>query len=52
MSSIKFIHAADLHLDSPFIGLKHMPSNLFERVRESTFLAFSRMISLAIKVHS
>ncbi|UGB31613.1 metallophosphoesterase family protein [Metabacillus sp. B2-18] len=49
MSSIKFIHAADLHLDSPFIGLKHMPSNLFERVRESTFLAFSRMISLAIK---
>lgn len=46
---ITFIHAADLHLDSPFVGLKHMPSRLFERMRESTFLAFSRLITFAIK---
>jgi DNA repair exonuclease SbcCD nuclease subunit len=48
-NSISFIHAADLHLDSPFVGLKHLPSRLFERMRESTFLAFSRLISFAIK---
>lgn len=48
MSVIKFIHAADLHLDSPFIGLKHMPAKLFERVRESTFLSFSKIITCAI----
>ncbi len=49
MSSIKFIHAADLHLDSPFVGLKHMPAKLFERVRESTFLSFSKIIRCAIE---
>lgn len=48
-NTIRFIHAADLHLDSPFVGLKHLPSWLFERLRESTFLAFSRLISFAIK---
>ncbi|WP_175638249.1 metallophosphoesterase family protein [Metabacillus schmidteae] len=48
MSAIKFIHAADLHLDSPFLGLKHMPANFFERVRESTFLSFSKIITCAI----
>jgi len=49
MSFIKFIHAADLHLDSPFVGLTHMPAKLFERVRESTFLSFSKMITCAIE---
>jgi DNA repair exonuclease SbcCD nuclease subunit len=48
-NSITFIHAADLHLDSPFVGLKHLPSRLFEKIRESTFLAFSRLITFAIK---
>lgn len=46
--SITFIHAADLHLDSPFVGLKHLPTRLFEKMRESTFLAFSRLITYAI----
>lgn len=49
MSAIKFIHAADLHLDSPFLGLKHMPAKLFEKVRESTFTSFSNIITYAIK---
>ncbi|KKI90790.1 hypothetical protein WQ54_18750 [Bacillus sp. SA1-12] len=47
--SIRFIHAADLHIDSPFVGLKHLPSELFEKIKESTFLAFSKLISSAIK---
>lgn len=49
MNSIKFIHAADLHLDSPFVGLKHMPSKLFKRVRESTFRSFAKIIQFAIE---
>ena len=48
-NSMTFIHAADLHLDSPFVGLKYLPTQLFERMRESTFLAFSRLITFAIK---
>ncbi|OAS84009.1 metallophosphoesterase family protein [Metabacillus litoralis] len=47
-NSIKFIHAADLHLDSPFVGLKYLPPQLFEKIRESTFLAFSKVITSAI----
>lgn len=49
MKQIKFIHTADLHLDSPFVGLKHMPSHLFEKIRESTFQAFTKLVTFAIK---
>lgn len=48
-NSMTFIHAADLHLDSPFVGLKYLPTQLFEKMRESTFLALSRLITFAIK---
>src|SRR5690625_3545256 len=46
---ISFIHAADLHLDSPFKGLAHMPASIFEQVRESTFAALDRLINMAIE---
>lgn len=49
MTQIKFIHAADLHLDSPFIGLNHLPESIFQLVKESTFQSFEKMIDLAIK---
>lgn len=49
MKPIKFIHTADFHLDSPFVGLKHMPSHLFDKIRESTFLAFTKLVTYAIK---
>ncbi len=49
MEKIRFIHAADLHLDSPFKGLKHLPESLFKRVQESTFISFQRLITFAIK---
>lgn len=41
---IRFIHAADLHLDRPFEGLSQLPEPLRERVRASTFAAFDRLI--------
>jgi DNA repair protein SbcD/Mre11 len=48
MKQISFIHAADLHLDSPMIGLKDMPAAILSRLRESTFTALKRLTSYAI----
>ncbi|HLR53877.1 MAG TPA: DNA repair exonuclease [Pseudogracilibacillus sp.] len=45
---ITFIHAADLHLDSPFQGLSKLPDTIFSQVRESTFDALQQLIKLAI----
>ncbi|MFD1849994.1 metallophosphoesterase family protein [Oceanobacillus bengalensis] len=45
---VSFIHAADLHLDSPFRGLANMPEELFQKVRESTFDALRRLVQIAI----
>lgn len=49
MNSIRFIHAADLHLDSPFKGLNFLPPEIFHEVRESTFLAFTNLVDVALK---
>ncbi|MGM0805915.1 MAG: metallophosphoesterase family protein [Bacillota bacterium] len=45
---IKFLHCADLHLDSPFKGLSSLPERLFQRLFDSTFVSFKRLIDLAI----
>ncbi len=50
MSSIRFFHAADLHLDSPFKGMSELPEKGLERLRNSTFEAFSTLIQKAIEV--
>lgn len=46
---ITFLHAADLHLDSPFKGMQNVPEQIFSEIRESTFHAFERLISTAIQ---
>lgn len=48
---MKFIHAADLHLDSPFFGLQHLPTALLTQVRESTFHAATAVFDRAIAEH-
>lgn len=48
MKEISFIHAADLHLDSPLIGLQHLPPKIFQRLKESTFIALRKVIDAAI----
>lgn len=45
---ISFIHAADLHLDSPFKGLVHTPIHIFNEIKESTFLALDHLVEAAI----
>ncbi len=47
--TIRFIHAADLHLDSPCTGISDMPDSLAEKLRKSTFTAFSNLIRTAIE---
>jgi DNA repair exonuclease SbcCD nuclease subunit len=49
MKPFRFIHAADLHLDSPFRGLAGLPEGIRERLRESTFHALERMVRLAFE---
>ncbi|MDA0710361.1 MAG: DNA repair exonuclease [bacterium] len=49
MSTIRFIHAADLHLDSPFTGLRALNPAIAGELQESTFLAFNRIIDLCIE---
>jgi DNA repair exonuclease SbcCD nuclease subunit len=48
MEPIRFIHAADLHLDSPFAGMHQLPETIFERLKESTFAALDNLIHLAM----
>ncbi|MGM8212068.1 metallophosphoesterase family protein [Virgibacillus sp. W0430] len=45
---ISFLHAADLHLDSPFKGLASVPEHLFKEIAESTFTALDRLVQAAI----
>ena len=45
---IKFIHTADLHLDSPFKGLTHVPNQLLKNIQESSFKAFENLVYMAI----
>lgn len=48
MVSFRFIHAADLHLDSPFIGISGLDDDLRSFIQESTFRALERLVQLAI----
>ncbi|WP_153721010.1 metallophosphoesterase family protein [Sporosarcina cascadiensis] len=49
MEAIRFLHTADLHLDSPFKGMAAGPNEL-ARLQQSTFSAFDRFIDYAVKV--
>ena len=49
MSTIRFIHTADLHLDSPFKGMTGLEAKHLTSVRESTFSAFKSLIDYAIE---
>lgn len=48
MKQVKFLHMADLHLDSPMVGLRHLPKPIFHRLQESTFKALKNLTDSAI----
>jgi DNA repair exonuclease SbcCD nuclease subunit len=49
--AISFLHAADIHLDSPFKGLERYEGAPIDRIRGATRRAFERLVDLAIDQH-
>jgi exonuclease SbcD len=49
MKAFRFLHAADLHLDSPFAGMASLPLGIRTILRQSTFIALANLVSLAIR---
>lgn len=46
---IKFIHCADLHLDSPFKSKSHLAPSIFEDVQNSAYESFKKIVDTALK---
>ena len=49
MPSFSFIHAADLHLDSPFSALSLDNPDLADTMRSATFEAFEKVIQICLE---
>ncbi|SFS60134.1 DNA repair exonuclease [Paenibacillus sp. BC26] len=47
--SFRFIHAADLHVDSPFRGLTEVPPHVREGLGSSTFQAVRHLVEAALR---
>lgn len=45
---MKFLHIADVHLDSPFLGLSFLPSELFGQIKNAIQLSFEKAVNFAI----
>jgi DNA repair exonuclease SbcCD nuclease subunit len=48
VNSFRFLHAADLHLDSPLLGLARKSHDFASRVEDASRAAFDGLIELAI----
>lgn len=48
MTSFRFIHTADVHLDSPLIGLAGQEGSAADRIRTATREAFENLVGLAL----
>lgn len=48
MHPFRFIHAADLHLDTPFTGMTGVPDRLRRYLQDSTFAALGGLVDLAV----
>ena len=49
MKKIKFIHSADIHLDTPFKGLASVDPELAGELKNATFKSFEKIIRLCIE---
>jgi len=47
--TLSFVHAADLHLDSPFTGISGIDPELGERLAKATFQAYEAIIELCME---
>jgi len=46
---VRFIHAADIHLDSPLVGLRRYPGAPADEVRSATRRAFENLVAYALE---
>ena len=50
MAQLRFVHAADLHLDSPFRGIRsEAPAHVAETLHRATFDAYRNIVDLCIR---
>lgn len=49
MARFRFIHAADLHLDTPFEGVSSKNERLAERLRDASLATFDALVKFAIE---
>ena len=49
MSTVRFVHCADLHLDTPFRGLSYVAPDIARALNEATFQAYDNIIDLALR---
>ena len=49
MTSFRFLHCSDLHIDSPFKGLSSVQPSLAEKLRNSTYQAFKNIVKRALQ---
>ena len=49
MRPFSFIHTADLHLDSPFSGLRQVDGTVDSLIKDATFKAFDKVMELALR---
>jgi len=48
MKDFSFVHTADLHLDSPFSGLRQVDGEVAALLKDATFKAFDQVVDLAL----
>lgn len=49
MKKVQFIHCADLHLGSPFVGLQNLPERIYQEISQAIERSFSRIVDIAIE---
>ncbi len=49
MTTISFIHTADLHLDTPFKGLTSVDPDLAAYLKQATFAAFDNIVAACLR---
>jgi DNA repair exonuclease SbcCD nuclease subunit len=48
MHAFRFVHAADLHLDTPFAGLSRLGADVPELLRDASLQAFDNLVQLTL----
>lgn len=49
MRGFRFVHAADLHLDSPFRGMAMLPESIRERIVDAPFQALRQLVAISLR---